>query len=223
NFIVPRGLPEAARDSLSGWAVSSALLGCVIGAFLGGPISNALGRKGGLMVAALMFLAGSLGSAVPEFGLGPIGGMGPAALTPFIVYRIIGGIGVGLASMLAPLYIAEISPPADRGRMVTLQQIAIVVGITLVYFVNWAIAAQGNEAWGLATGWRWMLASEALPALLFLFLLLFVPDSPRWYTLKGEKEKALSVLRRLSDEVTARATLAEIDATLVERSRPLFS
>src|ERR1700750_309544 len=94
NFITPRGLPEAARDSLSGWAVSSALLGCVIGAFIGGPISNALGRKGGLIVAALMFLAGSLGSAVPEIGLGPIGGMGPAALTPFIVSRILGGIRV---------------------------------------------------------------------------------------------------------------------------------
>jgi SP family xylose:H+ symportor-like MFS transporter len=223
NFILPRGLTEAARDSLSGWAVSSALLGCVIGAFLGGPLSNALGRKGGLIVAALMFLAGSLGSAVPEIGLGPIGSMGAAALTPFIVYRIIGGIGVGLASMLAPLYIAEISPPADRGRMVTLQQIAIVVGITLVYFVNWAIASQGDESWGLTDGWRWMLASEAIPALLFLFLLFFVPDSPRWYTLKGEKDKALAVLRRISDEAAARATLAEIEATLVERTRPLFS
>jgi len=125
--------------------------------------------------------------------------------------------------MLAPLYIAEISPPADRGRMVTLQQIAIVVGITLVYFVNWAIASQGDEGWGLSLGWRWMLASEAIPALLFLFLLFFVPDSPRWYMLKGKKEKALGVLRRLTDEATARATLGEIEATLVERSRPLFS
>src|SRR5690242_9887152 len=123
NFINPRGLPEAARDSLSGWAISCALLGCIIGAALGGPIANGLGRKAGLMVAAILFLAGSLGSAVPEFGLGPIGGMGATALTPFIVYRILGGIGVGLASMLAPMYIAEIAPPAERGRLVTLQQI----------------------------------------------------------------------------------------------------
>ncbi len=223
NFIAPRGLSEAAGDSLSGWAVSSALLGCVIGALVGGPISSVLGRKGGLIVAALMFLVGSLGSAVPEIGLAPIGSLGPAALMPFIIYRIIGGIGVGLSSMLAPLYIAEISPPADRGRMVTLQQIAIVVGITLVYFVNWAIASQGDEVWRLATGWRWMLASEAIPAALFLFLLLFVPDSPRWYALKGQTEKALGVLRRLTDEQAARATLAEIQATLVQRSRPLFS
>src|SRR3954469_15862283 len=144
NFIAPRGLSEAAGDSLSGWAVSSALLGCVIGALVGGPISNAFGRKGGLIVAALMFLVGSLGSAVPEIGLGPIGGMGPAALTPFIVYRILGGIGVGLASMLAPLYIAEIAPPPHRGQLVTFQQMAIVIGITVVYFVNWAIASQGD-------------------------------------------------------------------------------
>ncbi|HXS07089.1 MAG TPA: D-xylose transporter XylE [Rhizomicrobium sp.] len=223
NFINPRGLPEAARDSLSGWAISCALLGCIIGAALGGPIANGLGRKAGLMVAAILFLAGSLGSAVPEFGLGPIGGMGATALTPFIVYRILGGIGVGLASMLAPMYIAEIAPPTERGRLVTLQQIAIVSGITLVYFVNWAIASQGNEAWGLALGWRWMMASEAVPAGAFLLLLFLIPDSPRWLVLKGRRDQALAVLRRLGDDATARATLAEIETTLVEKTRPLFS
>jgi SP family xylose:H+ symportor-like MFS transporter len=223
NFIIPRGLPEAARDSLSGWAVSCALLGCVIGAAIGGPISNWFGRKGGLIVSGIMFLVGSAGSAWPEIGLGPIGGMGTDALTPFVVYRIIGGIGVGLASMLAPLYIAEISPPADRGRMVTLQQIAIVVGITLVYFVNWAIAAQGDTVWNMEQGWRWMLASEVIPSLIFLGLLFFVPDSPRWYVLKGQRDKAMAVLRRISDDVTAQATLKEIEATLVEKTRPLLS
>jgi SP family xylose:H+ symportor-like MFS transporter len=223
NFISPRNLPESARDSLSGWAVSCALLGCVIGAVVGGPIANRLGRKVGLMVAAILFLIGSLGSALPEIGLGPIGGMGAAALTPFIFYRILGGVGVGLASMLAPMYIAEIAPPADRGRLVTLQQIAIVVGITLVYFVNWAIASQGDEAWGLSTGWRWMMASEAVPATLFLLLLFLIPDSPRWLVLKGRKDHALAVLRRICDETTAQATLAEIEATLVVRTRPLLS
>ena len=223
NFIVPRNLPESARGSLSGWAVSCALLGCVIGATAGGPIANRLGRRAGLMAAAILFLIGSLGSAFPEIGLGSIGSMGAAALTPFIFYRILGGVGVGLASMLAPMYIAEIAPPADRGRLVTLQQIAIVVGITLVYFVNWAIASQGDEAWGLSTGWRWMMASEAVPAALFLLLLLVIPDSPRWLVLKGRKGDALAVLRRISDEVTAQATLVEIEATLVERTRPLLS
>src|ERR1700678_1063027 len=156
NFITPQNLSEAARGSLSGWAISCALLGCVIGAAIAGPISTALGRKRGLLISAVLFFVGSLGSAVPELGLGAIGHMGPAALTPFIIYRILGGIGVGVASMLSPLYIAEIAPPSERGRLVTLQQIAIVAGITIVYFVNWAIASQGNEAWGLATGWRWM-------------------------------------------------------------------
>lgn len=149
--------------------------------------------------------------------------MGTAALMPFIFYRILGGIGVGLASMLAPMYIAEIAPPADRGRLVTLQQIAIVVGITLVYFVNWAIASLGDEAWVLSTGWRWMMASEAMPAILFLLLLLLIPDSPRWLVLKGRKSRALAVLRRICDEAAAQATLAEIEATLVERTRPLLS
>ena len=105
-------------------------------------------------MAAILFFVSSLGSAFPEFGLAPIGSMGPSALTPFIVYRILAGIGVGIASMLSPLYIAEIAPPAQRGRLVTYQQIAIVSGMVVVYFVNWAIAAQGDDAWVLSTGWR---------------------------------------------------------------------
>ena len=117
-FIDPLGLSETARTSLSGWTISSALVGCIIGATVAGWISTALGRKGGLIVAALLFLAGSLGSAVPEFGFGTIGQMGPHALWPFICYRILGGVGVGIASMLSPLYIAEISPSAIRGRLV---------------------------------------------------------------------------------------------------------
>ncbi|HUO91457.1 MAG TPA: MFS transporter, partial [Rhizomicrobium sp.] len=175
NFITPQHLSEAARDSLSGWAISCALLGCVIGAAVAGPMSTAIGRRGGLLVSAVLFLAGSIGSAVPELGFGAIGHMGPAALTPFIVYRIIGGIGVGVASMLSPLYIAEVAPPSARGRLVTVQQIAIVLGITIVYFVNWGIASQGDDAWGLRVGWRWMLASEAIPALLFFALMLPAP------------------------------------------------
>src|SRR6201996_8791532 len=111
-FIDPQGLSETARSSLSGWTISSALLGCIIGAFGAGWISTALGRRGGLIIAGAMFLVGSIGSAWPEFGFGPIGQMGPKALTPFIVYRIFGGVGVGIASMLSPLYIAEISPSA---------------------------------------------------------------------------------------------------------------
>ncbi|HVW70618.1 MAG TPA: D-xylose transporter XylE [Steroidobacteraceae bacterium] len=217
-FIDPLGLSETARSSLSGWTISSALIGCIIGAGVAGWISTALGRKGGLVVAALLFLLGSLGSAVPEFGLGVIGKMGPDALRPFIVYRILGGVGVGIASMLSPLYIAEISPSAIRGRLVSFNQLAIVLGILVVYFVNWYIASLGNEAWLKAMGWRWMLASEAIPSGVFLILLLFVPDTPRWLVLRGRNDAALAQLRRVTDEADARAILADIQRTLVVRS-----
>ena len=223
NFIAPLGLDETAAGSLSGWAVSCALLGCVIGAAIAGPASTILGRKGGLMLSAILFILSSLGSAVPEIGLGPIGGMGPDALTPFIFYRIMGGIGIGLASMLSPMYIAEISPPAQRGAMVTFQQIAIVGGMLVVYFVNWFIASQGDDAWVLSTGWRLMLASAALPATCFLLLLFAAPDTPRWFVLKGRNDEAMKVLTRLTDEASARATLADIQRTLVEKTQPLMS
>ena len=223
NFITPQHLSESAAGSLSGWAISCALLGCVIGAGVAGPVSTMLGRKGGLLIAALLFFVGSIGSAVPELFLGPIGGMGPAALTPFIAYRILGGVGVGVASMLSPLYIAEIAPPAERGGLVTIQQIAIVSGILIVYFVNWAIASQGDDAWVLTTGWRWMLASEAVPAILLFALMLGVPDTPRWFVLRGKNDKALAVLLRLGDRAHAESTLAAIKATLVEKTRALFS
>ncbi|HEV2679589.1 MAG TPA: sugar porter family MFS transporter, partial [Rhodanobacter sp.] len=139
------------------------------------------------------------------------------------LYRILGGIGVGLASMISPLYIAEIAPPDERGRLVTLQQIAIVTGILLVYFVNYFIASQGTDAWLLSTGWRYMLASEAIPAALFFILMLMAPDTPRWFVLKGQNDKALSILCRITDETTAQATLAEIKETLVVQTRPLLS
>ena len=132
NFIAPLQLAETARGSLSGWTISSALFGCIIGAGVAGWLAKVMGRKGGLMVAALLFLVSAVGSAFPEIGLGPIGAMGPRALTPFILYRILCGVGVGIASMLSPLYIAEIAPPQQRGSLVTYQQIAIVGGMTLV-------------------------------------------------------------------------------------------
>jgi SP family xylose:H+ symportor-like MFS transporter len=222
-FIDPLGLAETARTSLSGWTISSALVGCIIGAMVAGWISTALGRKGGLIVAALLFLAGSLGSAVPEFGFGTIGQMGPHALWPFIFYRILGGVGVGIASMLSPLYIAEISPSAIRGRLVSFNQLAIVLGILVVYFVNWYIASLGNDTWLKSMGWRWMLASEAIPSGIFLLLLVFVPDTPRWLVLRGRNDEALAQLQRVTDEADARSILADIQRTLEVRSGPWFS
>jgi len=223
NFIDPQNLEETARNSLSGFTIASALIGCVVGGAIAGWVGNHLGRKGGLIMAALLFLVSAIGSAYPELGLGTVGEMGPDALTPFIVYRILCGIGVGMASLLSPLYIAEIAPPEARGRLVSYNQMAIVGGIVGVYFVNWAIATQGDQAWLDQTGWRYMLGSEAIPAALFLLLLTGVPDTPRWLVLKGRTEQALGVLNRLMPESTARQTLAEIEGSLVHHTDKLFS
>jgi MFS transporter, SP family, xylose:H+ symportor len=220
NFIDPQHLSETARSSLSGWTVSSALLGCIIGAIVAGWVSKGIGRKGGMLVAGVLFLISAAGSAYPEFGLGPIGGMGPTALTPFILYRILCGIGVGIASMLSPLYIAEIAPSQIRGRLVSFNQLSIVLGMLLVYFVNWWIASQGDEAWIHSTGWRLMLLSEAVPAVLFIILLTFVPDTPRWYVMKGRTEDARSVLTRLVGDAEARTTLVEIQQSLSVAENP---
>jgi SP family xylose:H+ symportor-like MFS transporter len=223
NFVAPRNLNELDHNSLVGFTASSALIGCVIGGLIAGLVGDALGRRIGLMLAALMFLICSIGSAWPELGFGPMGSLGAAALTPFNVYRIIGGIGVGMASLLAPLYIAEISPPKDRGRLVSFQQLAIVGGMMLVYFVNYAIAKQGDANFLNTTGWRWMFASEAIPSLLFLVLLIGVPDSPRWLVMKGRDKEAHDVLNRLSDANEAKLVLKEIEDSLIVKQAPLFS
>jgi MFS transporter, SP family, xylose:H+ symportor len=223
NFIDPRGLSETAAGSLSGFTVGCALLGCAIGAVVAGGLSQRFGRRGGLLVSAVLFVLSAVGSAYPEIGLGPVGSLGTSALVPFVIYRIIGGIGIGIASMLSPLYIAEIAPPAQRGQLVTYQQIAIVSGMTLVYFVNWAIAAQGDDAWVLSTGWRYMLLSGSIPAGLFLLLLLLVPETPRWLVMKGRKEEAHGVLLRLTNPTEARQVLDDIEGSVSHVSGKMFA
>lgn len=221
NFIDPLHLSETARSSLSGLTISSALFGCVFGGAVAGLLADRYGRRRTLMFAALMFLLCSIGSALPELGLGGIGAMGAQALLPFNLYRILGGVGVGIASLVSPLYIAEIAPKESRGKLVSFNQIAIVCGMMVVYFVNWIIARQGDEAWLQAWGWRWMFASEALPAGAFLALLLRVPDSPRWLVMKQRDTEALQVLERLG-ETRLQATHAEIKSSLkVEDARLL--
>ncbi|MCD4790526.1 MAG: MFS transporter, partial [Bacteroidales bacterium] len=156
-----------------GWAASCALAGCVIGVTLAGFLSDKFGRKKILLLAAVLFAISAIGSSVPE------------TITQLIIFRIIGGFGVGMASMLSPLYIAEIAPARMRGRLVSINQFAIVSGILLVYFVNYFITDNTNESWNINFGWRWMFASETLPALLFFILLFFVPESPRWLVQKN--------------------------------------
>jgi MFS transporter, SP family, xylose:H+ symportor len=246
NFVAPLGLQESARISLEGWTISCALAGCIIGGALGGVIAHWLGRRGGLIVAGALFFMSSLGSAWPESFLGAIGSLltplinlvalvlNPfgaelphysfgEVITNFTGHRIFGGMGIGLASMLAPMYIAEIAPPSKRGALVTYQQIAIVSGISLVYFVNWGIGSLGDAAWLHDKGWRFMLASCAIPAGLFVLLLLFVPETPRGLMLKGKNAKAHEVLKKLANEEEAKVVLAEIDASLKESSGKLFS
>jgi MFS transporter, SP family, xylose:H+ symportor len=158
----------------------------------------------------VLFLVSAFGSAFPEIGLAPVGEMGPAAIWPFIVYRVIGGIAVGLASVIAPMYVAEFAPSAVRGQLGAYQQIAIAGGISIVLFVNWGIALQGDDTWVLETGWRYMMVSMAVPALAFFWLSFTVPESPSWLVRHGRLDEARTLLSRSADPGEVRAMLDDL-------------
>ncbi|HYG19592.1 MAG TPA: MFS transporter, partial [Ohtaekwangia sp.] len=187
---------------MTGWAASSAIWGCVFGAMIAGWLSDRFGRKKVLIITAILFIISSIGAMVPR------------NLTEFLVARFIGGVGIGAASMLSPLYISEIAPSRNRGRLVSLYQLAIVIGINLIYFVNLVIASLGDEAWNVETGWRYMLGSGTIPAVLFLVLLLIVPESPRWLVKKGKDDDALDTLEKVNGPVEGQNVLNEIKASL---------
>ena len=197
-FIKPYQFSDTLANTLLGVMVSGALLGCVIGSALGGYCSQRFGRKRSLILAAILFTISGIGSAIPETGFAFPGAGDHTVLPQFIIYRIIGGIGVGLASVLSPMYIAEISPSSIRGKLVSWNQLAIVTGILVVYFVNYYIARQGDADWNIAYGWRWMFASSAVPAIFFFICLLFVPESPRWLVMKGEEKRAETIMAKLN-------------------------
>ncbi len=222
-FIEPYGLSETAANSMLGRVVSSALIGCVIGGLSGGIVSLKLGRKRGLMLAAMLFLISALGSSMPEFLLAPIGEADHTYVNLFVFYRIIGGIGVGMASMMSPMYIAEVAPANIRGKLVSWNQFAIIFGMLIVYFVNYSISLQGDDSWLHQIGWRWMFASEIIPAGLFLFFLFFVPETPRYLVMKNKQEKALDVLTKINGAATGRKVLDEINRTLGQKPGKLFS
>ncbi|MBN8865335.1 MAG: sugar porter family MFS transporter [Sphingobacteriales bacterium] len=182
----------------TGWAISSALVGCLFGALLADYLSSRFGRKWCMIVSAILFLICSVGTALPD------------SFTSFIIYRIIGGIGVGIASMVVPMYIAEIAPAEKRGSLVAYNQLAIVIGIVTVYFVNYLIALQGNEEWNLQKGWRWMFGSEAIPSILYMVLLFFIPESPRWLLMKNKSTRAFGILERFNNKETAARTGQQI-------------
>ena len=222
-FVLPFGLDEMNANARLGLVVSSALIGCVIGGILGGVVSKKLGRRNGLVLAALLFLISAIGSSMPEMFFRPIGEADHTFIYIFILYRILGGIGVGLASMLSPLYIAEIAPARIRGKLVSMNQFAIIFGMLVVYFVNYYISLQGDDTWLNLVGWRWMFASEIIPAFLFLVMLIFVPDTPRSLVLKSKQDKALAVLTKVNNPVEAKKILTEIQNTVVSHSGKLFS
>ncbi|MFL9843571.1 D-xylose transporter XylE [Flavobacterium rhizosphaerae] len=200
-------LTENLKNSILGFMVSSALVGCIIGAAAGDRIANSIGRRNGLLVSAILFIISACGSGYPEvmniF-------LGSSSLTSFIIYRIIGGIGVGLASMLAPLYIAEMAPAKIRGKLVSCNQFAIVTGMLVVYFVNYYIVKGQTVEWINSDGWRYMFLSENIPALLFLVFLLFVPKTPRFQVLKGKETEALATLSKLNGHDDAPFILQDI-------------
>lgn len=193
-----------------GITVSSALIGCVIGGFASGFFSSKFGRKYSLVLAGGLFLMSALGSAYPEFLFFTKDNPTVALLITFNIYRIIGGIGVGLASAVAPMYIGEMAPAHIRGTLVSLNQFAIIFGMLVVYFVNYGIASGQTLEWINDIGWRYMFLSEAVPALLFMILLFTVPETPRYLVSKNKDEKAMSVLSKIYETTMAKATLYEI-------------
>jgi SP family xylose:H+ symportor-like MFS transporter len=210
---------QGTADIIKGFVIASALIGCIIGGALAGFISKSLGRKNGLIIAAVAFFISAIGAWKPEF----FNIFGTLPVFSFFFYRVIGGIGVGIASMISPMYIAEIAPAESRGKLVSFNQFAIIFGMQVIYFVNYFIAKQGNDLWLVNEGWRWMFLSGAIPAGLFLILLLFVPETPRYLVMKGKEDKALKVLNKISGTNSAPAILEEIKGTLHETSAPWLS
>jgi SP family arabinose:H+ symporter-like MFS transporter len=187
---------------LTGWAASSMLVGCMAGAMIGGPLGDRWGRKPCLILCAVLFALSSLASALPP------------TLAQFAWSRFAGGVAIGAASMLSPLYIAEIAPEKIRGTLVALYQLAIVIGILVVFFVNLQIQRLGDEAWNISTGWRWMFASLVLPSALFAIFMAIVPESPRWLMKMGRRDQARRILERIGGPENATREIAQIDEAL---------
>ncbi|WP_373518694.1 sugar porter family MFS transporter [Pricia sp.] len=187
---------------MKGWAVSCAIVGCIIGVAIAGYVADKIGRKKTLIITAFLFAISAIGCALSE------------TFTQLVIARMIGGVGVGAASMLSPLYISEIAPAHKRGMLVSLYQLAIVVGINIVFFFNYIVAGLYGEQWNVEMGWRYMLGSETIPALLFLIALFFVPESPRWLSKEGRDAEALAILRKINSDETAKKVHNEIKLAL---------
>jgi sugar porter (SP) family MFS transporter len=213
-------------EELVGWANSCALLGCLVGSSMSGSISDRYGRKKGLLLSAILFAVSSV-----------LTGWAPTFIA-FVVWRILGGVAIGMASGISPMYIAEVSPAPWRGRLVALNQLAIVVGILAAQIVNLLIAEKVPDnataemirlSWNGQLAWRWMFTAVAVPSLVFFFSVLAVPESPRWLVKTGRLDQAKGVLARLGGDSYATEALREIEASLIDaeggqpRWRQVFS
>ena len=185
-----------------GWAAGCALVGCIAGCALAGTGADYLGKKKGLALCALCFALSSVGMLFA------------ADLHQFVLWRLIGGVGIGAASVISPNYIAEIAPTRVRGRCVTLYQLGIVVGILAAVFVNMLIQRMGDEAWNISIGWRWMFLAGVVPAVLFGLMILPAVESPRWLMKMGRRDQAIGVLTEINGSDAARREAAEIENSL---------
>ncbi len=228
-------------DTIHGFTCSSALIGCIIGSALSGFLASNLGRKRSLILAGILFFISALGSMNPEFMFFEKGVPTYSLLITFNIYRVIGGIGVGLASAICPMYIAEVAPSNIRGTLVSWNQFAIIFGQLVVYFVNFLIlgehtnpviesigkgvnqVAASSDPWTISTGWRYMFGSEAVPAGLFALLICFVPETPRYLVMIGQDSKALRILNRINGSVRGQGILQEIKDTITEKTEKLFT
>lgn len=226
-------------DFMHGFTSSSALIGCIIGSAVSGFFASRFGRKRSLIFAGICFFLSAWGSMSPEtFGLMPYGKPSWDMLILFNFYRVLGGVGVGMASAICPMYIGEVAPSGIRGMLVSFNQFAIIFGQLVVYFVNFlilgshvnpiydaagAIANMADAQWTIETGWRYMFGSEMLPAGLFALLICFVPETPRYLVMVGRDEKALGILTKINGSTVARQTLENIKQTITTRTEKLLT
>jgi len=225
-------------DYIHGFTSSSALIGCIIGSALSGLLASNLGRKRSLILAGVLFFVSAFGSMNPEFMLFQHGVPTYSLLIVFNIYRVIGGIGVGLASAICPMYIGEVAPSNIRGMLVSWNQFAIIFGQLVVYFVNFvilgshanpiydaagAIANMADAQWTIETGWRYMFGSEMVPAGLFAILICFVPETPRYLVMIGRDDVAERILAKINGKGRASQILQDIKETITVRTERLFT
>ena len=224
---------EGAKDFtytnfLHGFTSSSALIGCIIGSALSGLFAGKFGRKRSLFIAGICFFLSAAGSYYPEFLFFPKGVASKSLWVAFNLYRVLGGIGVGMASAICPMYIAEVAPANKRGKLVSWNQFAIIFGQLVVYFVNFLIIQSHKNdpavvEWTNQVGWRLMFGSECVPAGLFTLLIMLVPETPRYLVMSGQEEKALHVLTRINGSSVASQVLSDIKSTVVEKKEKLLA